>query len=98
MNRIGRERGFAATSRAEFDRKMLPEGAYIVGSPAQVIEKILLQHEKFGHQRTLFQLAIGSVSHADVMRAIELLGTEVAPVIRAELGSGLRLPDAKAAS
>jgi alkanesulfonate monooxygenase SsuD/methylene tetrahydromethanopterin reductase-like flavin-dependent oxidoreductase (luciferase family) len=87
MNRIGRERGFAPTSRPAFDRKILPDGPYIVGSPAQVVDKILLQHQIFGHQRTLLQLAIGSVGHADLMRAIELLGTEVAPAVRAELGS-----------
>jgi len=87
MNRIGRERGFGPTSRAQFDQKIRPDGPYIVGSPDQVVEKILLQHEIFGHQRTLFQLAIGSVGHADLMRAIELLGTEVAPAVRAELGS-----------
>jgi alkanesulfonate monooxygenase SsuD/methylene tetrahydromethanopterin reductase-like flavin-dependent oxidoreductase (luciferase family) len=92
MNRIGRERGFAATSRPEFDRKILPDGPYLVGSPDQVVEKILLQHEIFGHQRTLFQLAIGSVSHADLMRAIELLGTEVAPAVRSVLGSGQMTP------
>jgi probable LLM family oxidoreductase len=87
MNRIGRERGFPPTSRPEFDRKSLRGGAYIVGSPAQVVDKILFQHEIFGHQRTLLQLAIGSVGHADLMRAIELLGTEVAPAVRAALGS-----------
>jgi probable LLM family oxidoreductase len=97
MDRVGRERGFGPTSRAEFDRKILPDGAYIVGSPDQVVEKILLQHEIFGHQRTLFQLAIGSVGHADLMRAIELLGTEVAPAVRAELGSGLTIPAVTAA-
>jgi alkanesulfonate monooxygenase SsuD/methylene tetrahydromethanopterin reductase-like flavin-dependent oxidoreductase (luciferase family) len=90
MNRIGRERGFAPTSRPEFDRKILPDGPYIVGSPDQVVEKILYQHEIFGHQRALFQLAIGSVGHADLMRASELLGTKVAPAVRAELGSALR--------
>ena len=92
MDRVGRERGFGPTSRAEFDQKILPDGPYIVGSPEQVVEKILFQHEIFGHQRTLIQLAIGSVGHADLMRAIELLGTEVAPAVRAELGSGLSMP------
>ena len=94
MNRIGRERGFAPTSRPEFDRKILPDGPYIVGSPDLVVEKILHQHEIFGHQRTLFQLAIGSVGHADLMRAIELLGTQVAPAVRSELGSGAKTPAA----
>jgi hypothetical protein len=68
----------------------------IVGSSAQVVDKILFQHEIFGHQRTLFQLAIGSVGHADLMRAIELLGTEVARAVRAELGSGLHSPESGA--
>jgi alkanesulfonate monooxygenase SsuD/methylene tetrahydromethanopterin reductase-like flavin-dependent oxidoreductase (luciferase family) len=98
MDRIGRERGFGPTSRAEFDRKILPDGPYVVGSPHEVVEKILLQHEIFGHQRTLFQLAIGSVGHADLMRAIELLGTEVAPAVRAELGPGLSMPAAMGAA
>ena len=92
MNRIGRERGFGPTSRADFDRKILPGGPYVVGSPAQVVERILSQHEIFGHQRTLFQLSIGSVSHADLMRAIELLGTEVAPAVRSALGPGSKTP------
>jgi probable LLM family oxidoreductase len=98
MNRIGRERGFGPTSRAEFASKILPDGPYLVGSPGQVVEKILLQHEIFGHQRTLFQLAIGSVGHADLMRAIELLGTEVAPAVRSELGSGAKAPVASTAA
>ena len=97
MIRIGRERGFGPIPRAESDRKTLPDWPDIVGSPDQVVEKILLQHEIFGHQRTLFQLAIGSVGHADLMRAIELLGTEVAPAVRAELGSGLNMPAVAAA-
>ena len=46
-------------------------------------EKILFQHEVFGHDRMLIQLAIGDVPHRDVLRAIELLGTEVAPAVRA---------------
>jgi probable LLM family oxidoreductase len=92
MNRIGRERGFAQTSRFDFDHKILPDGPYIVGSPDQVVDKILSQHRIFGHQRTMFQLAIGSVGHADLMRAIELLGTEVAPAVRAELGADITTP------
>jgi alkanesulfonate monooxygenase SsuD/methylene tetrahydromethanopterin reductase-like flavin-dependent oxidoreductase (luciferase family) len=92
MNRVGRERGFGPTSRKEFEAKILPNGPYLVGSPDQVVEKILLQHEIFGHQRTMFQLAIGSVSHADLMRSIELLGTEVAPAVRSALGTGSSVP------
>ena len=85
MNRIGAERGWGPTSRRAFDAQVALRGAYAVGSPEQVAEKILFQHELFGHQRTLIQLAIGSVPHRDVLRAIELLGTEVAPLVRAEV-------------
>jgi len=87
MNRVGRERGFPAMTRADFDHKVLPDGPYILGSPDQVTEKILSLHATFGHQRTMLQLAIGSVAHADIMRAIELLGTQVAPVVRREVAT-----------
>jgi probable LLM family oxidoreductase len=85
LNRIGGERGMLPMSRGDFDLKIQPGGAYAVGSPAQVTEQILHLHETFSHQRTLLQLAIGSVGHRDVMRAIELLGTEVAPAVRSEI-------------
>ncbi len=83
MNRVGGERGMAPTNRREFDMKIRDDGPYVVGSPQQVIDKILRLHAIFGHQRTLLQISIGSVGHADIMRAIELLGTEVAPAVRA---------------
>jgi alkanesulfonate monooxygenase SsuD/methylene tetrahydromethanopterin reductase-like flavin-dependent oxidoreductase (luciferase family) len=87
MNRIGAERGWGPTDRAAFDAQVQLHGAYVVGSPQQVVEKILFHHDVFGHQRTLVQLAIGDVAHRDVLRAIELLGTEVAPAVRAELAT-----------
>jgi probable LLM family oxidoreductase len=85
MNRLGRERGWGPTNRAAFDAQVAPGGAYVVGSPEQVAEKLLAQHELFGHHRVLLQIAIGAVPHRDVLRAIELLGTEVAPLVRAEV-------------
>lgn len=87
MNRIGRERGWAPMSRADFDASLSPRGANLVGSPQQVAEKILFQHEIFGHDRFLMQLTVGSLPHAQVMRAIELFGTEVAPVVRREVAA-----------
>jgi alkanesulfonate monooxygenase SsuD/methylene tetrahydromethanopterin reductase-like flavin-dependent oxidoreductase (luciferase family) len=86
MTRIGRERGWPPTTRAQFDAESTLRGAMFLGSPQQIIEKILYQHEIFRHQRFLIQLTVGPMPHADVMRAIELLGTEVAPVVRRELG------------
>ena len=50
-----------------------------------MVEKILFQHEIFGHERLLLQLTVGSVDHAQTMRAIELYGTEVAPAVRTEV-------------
>jgi alkanesulfonate monooxygenase SsuD/methylene tetrahydromethanopterin reductase-like flavin-dependent oxidoreductase (luciferase family) len=85
MNRIFGERGMVPLTRHDFDAKTAPDGVYAVGSPEQVAEKILYHHEVFGHQRTMIQLAVGSVGHLDLMRAIELLGTKVAPVVRAEV-------------
>ena len=84
MDRIGRERGWPPMTRAAFDAGRALRGASFVGSPQEVIEKILFQHEIFGHQRFLLQLSVGTMPHDQIMRAIELLGTEVAPVVRAE--------------
>ena len=85
MNRIGRERGWPPMSRAQFDAACGPEGHLLVGSPQQVVEKILAEHELFGHDRFLAQVSIGSLPHARAMRAIELFGSEVAPVVWAAL-------------
>ena len=57
-------------------------GHLAVGNPEQVIEKILFQHEKLGHQRYLMQMSVGTMPHAQTMRSIELFGTKVAPAVR----------------
>ena len=86
MNRIGRERGWPPMGRAAVrGAAAQPRGAARVGSPEEVAEKILYEHELFGHQRFLMQISVGAVPHADVMRSIELFGTEVAPLVRAEV-------------
>ena len=85
MGRIGRERGWPPPSRARFEAERSPRGALFVGGPQEVIDKMLYEHELFGHQRTLLQLTVGVTPHADVLRAIELLGTVVAPAVRAEV-------------
>jgi alkanesulfonate monooxygenase SsuD/methylene tetrahydromethanopterin reductase-like flavin-dependent oxidoreductase (luciferase family) len=84
MNKIGRERGWSPLSRSAFEASRSPRGALLVGSPEEVTEKILAQHEIFGHQRFLMQASMGSIGHKDVMHAIELFGTKVAPVVRKE--------------
>jgi len=67
-------------------------GANFVGSPEQVIEKILFQHEIFGHDRFLLQLTVGTLPHKKVLHAIELLGTKVAPAVKREIARANRKP------
>jgi alkanesulfonate monooxygenase SsuD/methylene tetrahydromethanopterin reductase-like flavin-dependent oxidoreductase (luciferase family) len=85
MNRIGRERGWLPLTPAQFDALRGPRGALVVGSPQEVAEKILFEHELFGNQRFLAQMSVGPMPHAHIMRAIELFGTEVAPLVRDEV-------------
>ncbi len=85
MGRIGRERGWPPPTRAQFDAEATLRGANFIGSPTEVVEKILYQHEIFGHDRFLLQLTVGVLPHREVLRAIELLGTEVAPAVRRAL-------------
>ncbi|SFK89543.1 LLM class flavin-dependent oxidoreductase [Geodermatophilus ruber] len=87
MTQLGRERGWAPMTRAQFDGLTGLPGALVVGSPEQVAEKILFQHEVFGHQRFLMQSSLGAAPHQEVLRSIELLGTKVAPIVRAELAA-----------
>jgi probable LLM family oxidoreductase len=85
MTRIGRERGWPPMTRPQFDQLRSARGALVVGSPQDVAEKILAQHELFGHDRFLAQMSVGMLPHAQAMRSIELLGAEVAPLVRDEV-------------
>ena len=85
MGRIGRERGWPPPSRAHYDSERSPTGALLVGSPQQVIDKILYEHELFRMDRFLLQLSVGTMPHAQMLRAIELYGTVVAPAVRKAL-------------
>jgi len=85
MSRIGKERGWPPTTREQFEAGAGPQGAYFMGSPQQVIDKILMQHEWFKHDRFGLQLSVGTLPHAKVMKAIELLGTVVKPAVNKAL-------------
>ncbi len=85
MNRIGRERGWPPSGRSEFEELRAPHGALAAGTPEEVAAKILLEHELFGNDRYVGQMSVGAVAHRDVLRSMELFGTEVAPLVRAEL-------------
>ncbi|HNB55133.1 MAG TPA: hypothetical protein PK530_24495, partial [Anaerolineales bacterium] len=73
------------TNRQQFEFARSLRGSDFVGNPDQIIEKILFQHQLFHHQRFLLQLGLGAIDHQKMMRAIELLGTKVAPVVREEI-------------
>ena len=85
MNKIGRERGWPPSGRAEYEALRAPSGAVAAGDPEQVAEKILMEHELFHNSRYVAQMSVGAVAHADVLRSMELFGTQVAPVVRAEI-------------
>jgi len=82
MDRIGSERGWPPGTREQFDASTDLQGALLVGSPQQIIEKILYQRELFGHTRFLAQTSMGAMPHNKVLRSMELLGTKVAPEIK----------------
>lgn len=82
MNRLGRERGWGTMTRDQFEAARGPEGALLVGDPDEVAAKIVRQHALFGHDRFTAQIGVGPLSHEHTLRAIELLGTEVAPRVR----------------
>jgi probable LLM family oxidoreductase len=85
MSRIGRERGWPPMGRDQYLTLRSPLGALAVGSAEEVAEKLLYEHELFGHERYLAHMSLGAVAHADVMRSIERFGTEVAPRVREEV-------------
>ena len=91
FSEIGRERGWPPVSRAHYDALLGPTGALIVGHPEMVAEKMLRVNEALGGiSRLTFQMSVAALPHAKLMHAIELLGTRVAPLVRAELGSAPR--------
>ena len=85
MNRIGRERGWPPQGRPHFEAATGPTGNLIVGDPEHVAARIIELHRIFGNQRILIQMAIGTVPHDEQLKAIELLGTKVVPIVKEAL-------------
>ncbi|HEY5825196.1 MAG TPA: LLM class flavin-dependent oxidoreductase [Cyclobacteriaceae bacterium] len=85
MTRIGRERGWQPMNRENYEMMREPKGSLLVGSPQQVIDKILYEYELFKHSRFLAQIGVGTMAHDKIMRSIEQYGTVVAPAIRKAL-------------
>jgi len=86
MNRIGQERGWSPLSRQQFEYSRSAKGALLVGNPQEVIDKILYEHELFGHTRFLAQMSMGDMPHKNILKSIELYGSVVAPAVRKALG------------
>lgn len=82
MNRIGGERGWGPTSRAQFDQSTGPTGHLFLGDPETVARKIVTHQKIFRNDRFLLQMAIGLMPHDQILRGIELYGTRVAPLVR----------------
>ncbi|MGX5819350.1 Atu2307/SP_0267 family LLM class monooxygenase [Chitinophaga lutea] len=86
MNRVGKERGWQPITREQFEYLRLPDGPLFVGSPQEIVDKIIYQHGLFNHTRFLAQIVKGYIDHEKVMQAIRLFGTKVAPAVRKALG------------
>jgi probable LLM family oxidoreductase len=85
MNKLGRERGWGRYDRSSFDAARSLEGALYVGDPKTVAEKIIHLRKNVGITRFMLHVPVGTMPHDDVMRAIELLGKDVAPIVREEI-------------
>lgn len=82
MGRIGKERGWAMPTRAQFDAQAGPSGAYVVGSPEEVAEKILRHSEALGGiSRFTFQMDNPGLTREQVYKSIGLIGTKVIPLV-----------------
>jgi alkanesulfonate monooxygenase SsuD/methylene tetrahydromethanopterin reductase-like flavin-dependent oxidoreductase (luciferase family) len=82
---VAKERGWGPVTRAGFDAQRGPQGALLIGEPDEVTEKILRHSEALGGvSRITFQMNAASLPHAKLMKAIETLGTRIAPVLRHE--------------
>lgn len=72
--------------RDAFESWADPEGALVVGSPAEVVDKILFEHDLLGHDRFLAQVGLGGLPFADTATAVDLLSTEVLPAVERAIG------------
>jgi probable LLM family oxidoreductase len=90
FSNIGKERGWPPTTRAQYDATRGPKGAFLIGDASQVVDKILYVNEALGGPscgiaRLDFQMTVATLPHAKMLKAIEILGTKVAPAVRKEL-------------
>ena len=88
---IGRERGWPPMTRRDFEAQIGPEGALMIGNPDEVAEKILWHSDALGGvSRVTFQMNAASLAQETMIEAIALIGTHVAPAVRARVGAAGR--------
>jgi alkanesulfonate monooxygenase SsuD/methylene tetrahydromethanopterin reductase-like flavin-dependent oxidoreductase (luciferase family) len=82
FRKVSRERGFSPPTRRQFDATSGPNGAFFLGDPQTVADKIRRVSEQLGGvDRLSLQMTNPRLAHDDLLRGIELLGTEVAPLL-----------------
>lgn len=82
MNRIGKERGWGKLSKAHFDDLCEPDGPLLVGSPKEIISKLVYQYKLFNNTRFLAQIIFGDMDPEKLLHSIELFGKEVVPAVK----------------
>jgi probable LLM family oxidoreductase len=83
---IGKERGWAPTTRAQYDFQRAPTGAFLIGDAETVAKKIAYVNKALGGvSRVTFQMGVATLAHEKMLRSIEILGNRVAPIVRREL-------------
>ena len=92
FNSVGKERGWSPVTRAGFDAQRGPHGALVIGNPDEVVEKIMRHSEALGGiSRFSFQMNAASLPHEKLMKAIEVIGTRVAPALRNEGAAAINM-------
>ena len=83
MTQLGRERGWGPMTRPQFEMVRSPEGSLVLGEVETVAAKIIRMREVLGIDRFMLHISVGTLPHEQVLHAIELLGTKVAPLVKA---------------
>jgi alkanesulfonate monooxygenase SsuD/methylene tetrahydromethanopterin reductase-like flavin-dependent oxidoreductase (luciferase family) len=86
MNRVGKQRGWPAYTKQQFEQGRSPQGHLIIGDANGAIDKILHMHEMFGLTRFSAHMDVGGPSHQTMLKSIEIFGTKIAPKVREALG------------
>lgn len=92
MKTVGEQRGFQPPSRASYDQDTSAGGGLLVGSPEEIAERIIHMHQHWRHVRQFIHIDMGAVPQRELLNAIELIGTQVQPLVHAELGDSRPTP------